>query len=157
MVELEPVGAGISPPGESADVELRSARVRAFAIRIEAGDAQLGSRIGNPVDIKIIDRIRVNRLAPDPEIVDQVRRQRVCIADGVVVGDGRNPGCVVLYGGAVGDLLVLSLVTEKEPGLIADILIDPIYRLVARERGREYGREVLRDRVGVGGLDVELL
>ena len=81
-IGLEPIGAGVSPAGESADVEFRSAGVLALGVGIEARDAQFGSGVGDAVDVEVVDGVGVDGLAADAEIVDQGRRDGMRVAGG---------------------------------------------------------------------------
>ena len=75
MIDLEPVGAGVSPPCKSAaHVELRSSGVLALDVRIEARNSQLAAGIGNAIHVEVIYRIGVDRLAADAEIQAAARK-----------------------------------------------------------------------------------
>src|SRR5204863_75533 len=98
MIDLEPVGAGISPARESAHVELRSSGVLALHVRIETWNSQLAARVGDAIHVEVIYRIGINGLAADAEIVDERWPDRVSISGCEIVSHRRDRGGVVRDG-----------------------------------------------------------
>ena len=92
-VELIPVRAAAAEPAEVADVDARDARVAVPDVAVEARNAQVGPASGGR-SRRRIQRVEVDAVIADPEVVVQGRRQRVRVGDQRVLVDARlrRPG-----------------------------------------------------------------
>ena len=88
-VELIPVRAAAAQPAERADVDAREARIVVPDVAIEAGNAELRSGGGQVVHGEVIQRVEADAVVADPEIVEQIRFQRVRVGNQRVVVDAR--------------------------------------------------------------------
>ena len=124
-VELIPVRAG-AEPAEIADVDARQPGVAVFHVAIEAGDAQRRARVCRTVDREGIERVEVHPVVADPEVVEQVRLQRVGIPAEPVVVDARlrHRGRRDRGVEDVAAEAVVPVVADVQPDLVADVLID---------------------------------
>ena len=89
-VELVPVRAAAAEAAEGAgEIDGRDAGVAERDVAIEAGNAEI--RAGDAVAVhgEVIQRVEIDAVVADPEIVEQRRRQRVRVRDQRVLVDAR--------------------------------------------------------------------
>src|SRR5207247_10734950 len=97
---------------------------------VEARDPELRSRVFDPVHVEVVQRGGIEVLAPDAELVYQGGLQRVGIADAEVVARHRSRARAGRIRGAGQQVHRLPRVTELQPDSVAQVLIDPVDRLV---------------------------
>ena len=89
-VELIPVGAAAAEPGEVADVDAREPGVAVAHVAVEARECRATSRrLPVPLTANGVQRVEVDAVIADAEVVVQVRRQRVGVGDQRVLVDAR--------------------------------------------------------------------
>ena len=130
QVVLEPVGAAVAEARKARDVEIGNAGIVKPDVSIEARDTELRSRVFEPVHVEVVQRGGIEVLAPDAELVYQGGLQRVGIADAEVVARHRSRARAGRIRGAGQQVHRLPLVTEIQPDSVAQVLIDPVDRLV---------------------------
>src|SRR5439155_62402 len=148
--------------GEVADVDSWYAWVVISDVTVEAGNAEIHAGRGDAVHGEVIQRVEVDAVVPDPEVVVQVRPQRVCVGkQRVLVHAGlrdhldRNGRRRV---SDVGGVTVVPVIAEVQPYLVADVLVDACEDLVdvvgRGSVGLHVGRypRLVRRRVGLEKL-----
>ncbi len=133
-VELVPVRPRGAKPAERADVDRRDARIVVADVAVEAGNAEVGARCRDAAHREGIQGVEIDPVIADPEVVVQVRPQRVRIGEQRVLVDTglrdhldrnrrwRNPDVV--------REAVVPVVAEIQASLVADVLIDAEQDLV---------------------------
>ena len=131
-VELEPVRPARPEPVEVADVDAGKAGIVERRVAVEPGNSQRRSGVRWSADIEGIHGIEVDAVIADPEVVEQVRPQRVRVRKQPVLVDARLRDR--RHGDdRVADVrveAVVPVVADVQPNLVAEILIDPGQDLV---------------------------
>ena len=161
-VELIPVRTRRTEPVEVADVDGRDSWILVGDVAGEAGNAEIRACRRHAVHGEVIQRVEVDAVVPDPEVVVQVRPQRVCVGKQRVLvhaglrdhldrnGRRRVPD--------VGGVTVVPVIAEVQPYLVADVLVDACEDLVdvvgRGSVGLHVGRypRLVRRRVGLEKL-----
>ncbi len=125
--QLVPRVADAREPGE---VDRRDARVVVADVAVEAGDADVGAGRRHPFDHQVVERVQVEAVVADPEVVEERRRQRLLPGhQGVLVlawleqaGGGDDVAEAVER--------VHPVVADVEARRVADVLVDPQQQLV---------------------------